>query len=56
MDEFKGRLHVNKETFVMILERISPFNSKSPTNFVPNPVEDHDLVWSGSWVFISSIG
>ena len=61
IDEFKGRLRVNRDTFVMILERISPFISKSPTNFAPNPVGDrsttcHDLIWSGSWVFISSIG
>ena len=41
MDEFKGWLHINRETFMLILARISPFISKKPTNFIPNPVEDH---------------
>ena len=40
-DEFKGRLRINRETFNMILERISVIITKTPTNFVPDPIEDH---------------
>ena len=41
MDEFKGRLRINRETFMLILARVSPFISKKPTHFIHNPVEDH---------------
>lgn len=40
-NDFKNRLRINRDSFNLILNRISPMILKQPTNMVPNPIEDH---------------
>ena len=40
-EEFKSQLRVHRETFEVILGEISPFITKTPTNFQPNPIVAH---------------
>ena len=40
-EEFNSRLRVHRETFEVILGEISPFITKTPTNFQLNPIEAH---------------
>ena len=39
--EFKHRVRINRNNFEFILRILGPYISKTPTNPVPNPIENH---------------
>ena len=39
--EFKNRVRINRNHFEFILRILGPYISKTPTNAVPNPIENH---------------
>ena len=45
---FKARLRVMRDKFEFILNEISPFLQKIPTNFQPYPIEPHRQLISNS--------